>query len=132
VGYPEIFNFMKDRKDIISQILFHETQYRLLSKITGKGEPLRSLHLGQAIALRWVIGERTTPVKALKAELSDSEMSISAANARLNVYEEVIGHIELTLPDYETEQDFEALEQAKKLIQKLTVDAEIFKRRYFG
>jgi len=63
---------MKTRKEIIEAILFHEKQYRELKRMPHSGEPNKSIHQGQAIALRWVIGERTTASKALRAELLTS------------------------------------------------------------
>ncbi len=60
---------MKNRKEIIEEIIFHEKQYRELSKMPGNGEPLKSIHLGRTMALRWVIGEMSTSIKALKDEL---------------------------------------------------------------
>lgn len=61
---------MKNRKEIIKEILFNEKQSRLLNRMPHGGEPNKSIHLGQAIALRWVIGERATPSKTLMAEIS--------------------------------------------------------------
>lgn len=60
---------MKSRKEILEEIIFHEKQYMELGKMTGKGEPLRSIHLGRVMALRWVVGEMSTSIKALKDEL---------------------------------------------------------------
>jgi len=59
-------------------------------------------------------------------------MTIKSANARLNVYEEAIGHLEMTLSDYDKVEDKEEIEETKILISKLKKVAKSFQDRYFG
>lgn len=62
---------MRNRQEIIREILFHTKESNRLKKL-GKfsaAELTKCVHDGRVIGLRWVIGEVNTPIKTLKKEL---------------------------------------------------------------
>ncbi len=59
-------------------------------------------------------------------------MNDNLVHAMLNVYEDIITHIELTISDYDCGGEYDEKEAAFIILKKIKKDASVLQKKYFG